>query len=208
MSTAPARFTFDLDLGNRQRRGALPDTAVDGMVQQARDEGVAQGLADAERTATGRLAAAADSLAQSAAAMARAVEDTQKTVLADAVGLSAAIARKLADSLIASQPIAELEALIAECLTSIESTPHLVVRCHPDLAGLIREATEARIAASGFAGRLIVIGDPEIGLGDGRIEWADGGLVRDSRAIAAAVDAAITNYLEARGIARPKETTP
>lgn len=209
MSTpAPARFTFDLDLGSRQRRSSgVTDASLEAMLQEARADGVAQGLAEAERQTNGRLAAAADSLAGSAAMMARALETAQKQALADAVDLSAAIARKLADSIIASQPSAELDALIAECLTTIESTPHLVVRCHPDLADTIRAATEARIASSGFAGRLIVIGDPEIALGDGRIEWADGGLVRDSASIAASVDEAIANYLDARGIARAKEST-
>jgi flagellar assembly protein FliH len=209
MSTpAPARFTFDLDLGGRQRRGsAVTDASLEAMLQEARSDGVTEGLAEAERLATSRLAAAADSLAGSAAMMAQALETAQKQALADAVVLSAAIARKLADTLISSQPPVELDALIAECLTTIESTPHLVVRCHPDLADIIRTATEERIAASGFAGRLIVIGDPEIALGDGRIEWADGGLVRDSAKIAASVDEAIANYLDARGIAGAKEAS-
>lgn len=208
MSTpAPARFTFDLDLGGRQRRGsAVTDASLEAMLQEARSDGVAEGLAEAERSATSRLAAAADSLAESAAMMAEALETAQKQALADAVNLSAAIARKLTDSLISSQPATELEALIAECLTTIESTPHLVVRCHPDVADSIRTATEQRIAASGFSGRLIIIGDPAIALGDGRIEWADGGLVRDSAAIAAAVDESIANYLDARGIGRAKES--
>jgi len=47
-------------------------------------------------------------------------------------------------------------------------------------------------------GRLIVMGDPEIGLGDGRIEWVDGGLVRDRAAIEAAIDERIAAYLAAR----------
>ena len=51
---------------------------------------------------------------------------------------------------------------------------------------------------SGFAGRLIVMGDPEIRLGDGRIEWADGGLVRDIGAISGEIDKRISAYLTAR----------
>jgi flagellar assembly protein FliH len=208
MSTpAPARFTFDLDLGGHQRRGsAVTDASLEAMLQEARSDGVAEGLAEAERSATTRLAAAADSLAGSAAMMAQALDDAQKQALAGAVALSAAIARKLAEGLVSRQPATELNALIAECLTTIESTPHLVVRCHTDLADIIRAVTEERIADSGFSGRLIVIGDPELALGDGRIEWADGGLVRDSAAIAAAVDESIANYLDARGIVRAKES--
>lgn len=208
-SAAPARYTFDLDLGGRQRAGrAMSDTALETVLAAARAEGHAEGLAAAQRTATGALAAAADSLAASAAAMAGALDEAQKQALAGAVVLATAVAHKLAGALITRQPIAELEALIAECLASIESAPHLVVRCHTDLADTVRAVAEERIATTGFAGRLVVIGDPEIALGDGRIEWADGGIVRDSATLAAEIDARIKIYLDARGIALPQETLP
>src|SRR5215218_9245534 len=121
MSTAaPARFTFDLDLGGRQLLGRpMSDAALDKMLKDARTEGFALGLAEAERSATGRLSAAADTVASSAAMMAKALDDAQKAALGAAVDLAAMIARKLAGSLIASQPAAELDTLIAECLTSI-----------------------------------------------------------------------------------------
>lgn len=208
-NAAPARYTFDLDLGGRQRAAAtLSDSALQAMLAQARAEGRAQGLADAERGATGKLAAAADSLATSVAAMARALDDAKKRTLAEAVMLATSVAHKLAGHLVAHQPIAELEALLAECLATIETAPHLVVRCHADLADTVRAAAEDRIAVTGFAGRLVVIGDPEIALGDGRIEWADGGIVRDSAALTAEIETRIHNYLDARGIALPKELLP
>jgi flagellar assembly protein FliH len=206
-ASAPARFTFDLDLGGRQRTAGRPlsDAALDTMLREAREEGIALGHAEADRSATGQLAAAADSVARSAVLMSDALERAQKAAIANAVDLAAMIARKLADSLIHSQPLAELEALIAECLTSIEAAPHLVIRCHPDLADTVRTSTEARMTISGFTGRLVVIGDPEVALGDGKIEWADGGLIRDTAAIIAAIDDRIAAYLDARGIARPSK---
>jgi flagellar assembly protein FliH len=185
----------------------MSDASLDAMLKEAREEGIALGHAEAERLATGRLSAAADSVARSAAMMARALEDAQKAAIANAIDLSATIARKLADSLIQSQPFAELEALIADCLTSIDSAPHLVIRCHPELADTVRMSTEARMTTSGFTGRLVVIGDPEMKLGDGKIEWADGGLVRNTAATDAAIDERIDAYLEARGIVRTKETS-
>ena len=121
--------------------------------------------------------------------MAAALDDAQKAALAEPPSTSPRRSpASLPTASSRSQPVAELETLIAECLTSIESAPHLVIRCHPDLADTVRAATEARIATSGFTGRLVVIGDPEVALGDGRIEWADGGLVRDRAAISAAID--------------------
>src|SRR5690606_22102844 len=102
--------------------------------------------------------------------------------------------RKLARHLLDREPTAEIEALVTECLASLDAVPHLVIRCHPDLADAIREIATARIATSGFAGRLVVIGEPEIGLGDARLEWADGGIVRDSAALEAEIDRRIAQF--------------
>ena len=105
------------------------------------------------------------------------------------------------------EPVAEIEALLVECLSTLDGVPHLVVRCHPDLAEAVRDMATARIQTSGFTGRLVVLGEPELALGDARIEWADGGIVRDIDAISTRIDAAVATYFAARGIApAPKET--
>ena len=45
--------------------------------------------------------------------------------------------------------------------------------------------------ARGFEGRLVVLAEPDIAAGDCRIEWADGGIERDSAAIDAAIGEAV-----------------
>ena len=46
--------------------------------------------------------------------------------------------------------------------------------------------------------RLVVLAEPDIAPGDCRIEWADGGINRDSAATTAAIDEAVKRYIEAR----------
>jgi flagellar assembly protein FliH len=207
MAAAPARFTFDLDLGRRDA-DASTERAAAGRASEAHAEGYAlgraEGLAEGERSATASsakaLAAAATGLADRVAAMAASMDDARKATVADAVGLAAGIARKLAANALAQHPEAEIEALLIECLGSLDGVPHLVVRCHPDLAEAVREIATARIAASGFGGRLVVLGEPEQALGDCRLEWVDGGLVRDTAAINAQIDDRIAAFLAARHI--------
>lgn len=212
---APAKFTFDLDLGRREERNSvITDSAMATMIADARTAGFAEGFAAGEQSvaakAAKQLSAAAIGLADQVAAMAANLDDTRKETLADAVALSASIARKLAGELMAHQPTVEIEALIAECLASLDGAPHLVIRCNPELAERVREIAQNRIASSGFSGRLIVMGDPEIMLGDGRIEWVDGGLVRDMDVLSDQIDTRIAAFLAARGInqdaERPEET--
>ena len=204
MTPAPARFNFDLDLAAPARPSRMvPEATLETAVAQARqeafEEGFAQARNSAETKAAEALARAAEKLAAQAASAISLVAEMQKEHLDEAVSLAGTIARKLAAHLIARHPEAELAVLIEESLASLERAPHLVVRCHPDLCDAIRETTEARMKTSGFAGRLVVMGDPDIRLGDGRIEWADGGLVRDIGAISGEIDKRISAYLTARG---------
>ncbi|MBL8594170.1 MAG: hypothetical protein JNK01_15915 [Devosia sp.] len=211
MSAAPAKFTFDLDLGRRQERNSLvTETAMASLLEEARREGREAGLAEGERTAVAKAAkaeaAAAESLAVRVAAMAASMDDAKKQAIADGVELSLSIARKLAGGLIAREPTVEIEQLVAECMATLDGVPHLVIRCEPALADAVRDIATSRMTTSGFTGRLVVLGDPDIAIGDARIEWADGGVVRDIRKLSAEIDAKIASYFAARGIRLNEET--
>ncbi len=205
MSAAPARFTFDLDLGRREEKNRLlTETAMAQLLAEARDAGFKAGFEAGEQGVNARaakqLAAAAGALGDRVAALSASLDDMKKQALAEAVDLAAAIAHKLAASLIDAQPVAEIEALVSECLATLDGVPHLVIRCHTEVADAVRQVAMQHIETSGFSGRLIVMGDPEIALGDCRLEWVDGGLVRDRAATAAEIDRRIAAFLAARGI--------
>lgn len=203
-SAAPAKFRFDLDLGHREERNAvLTDSAIAALVANAREDGRREGIAEGERAAAVRaaqsIAKSAQSLADHTAALNAALDDTRHATLAEAVSLAAAIGRKLAHHLLLREPTAEIEALVTECLASLDGVPHLVIRCNPELADAVRDIATTRIATSGFSGRLVVLGDPDIRMGDARIEWADGGVVRDSAMLEAEIDARISKFVAAGG---------
>lgn len=206
MMARPARFTFDLDLGQRTSPSAppvptMPEDLVAQLIAQAREDAYAEGLAAGERNATSMaaqtLAAAAGTLATQTAEMAAALDDASLATKREAIELAASIGRKLALHLLARFPTIELDALIAECMQSLAGVPHLVVRCHPSIADQIRDIATAHMQTSGFSGRLIVMGDPEIRLGDGKLEWVDGGLVRDIGEISRDIDRKIMAFLAA-----------
>jgi flagellar assembly protein FliH len=216
MAPSPARFTFDLDLGKRTTPTAppeptMPERLVAQLLAQAREEAYAEGVAAGERNATAvaaqTLAAAAGTLATQTAEMAAALDDASAQARREAVELAASIGRKLALHLLARYPTVELDALIGECMQNLSGVPHLVVRCHPAIADGIRDVATAHMQTSGFAGRLVVMGDPDLRLGDGRLEWVDGGLVRDIGAVAKDIDLKISAYLAARsGQAKQQES--
>lgn len=209
-SSAPAKFRFDLDLGHRQERNSvMTETAIAMLVASARDEGRREGLAEGERLATARAAQAtakaATDLADRTAAMSAALDDVRHATLSDAVSLATTIGRKLARHLLEREPTAEIEALVTECLASLDAVPHLVIRCNAELADAVRDIARERIATSGFSGRLVVLGEPDIQPGDARIEWSDGGIVRDSAALEAEIDERIARFIAAAGGNTPSQ---
>ncbi len=218
MSATPAKFTFDLDLGRNAEKGSLiTASALARQLEAARKEGYAAGLVDGEKTAIAKankqMLAAADSIGNQAAALVAGMEDLGRHATGEAVILAAAIARKLAGALVEREPAGELSALIADCMSSLNGVPHLVIRCTPELADAVRDIATQRMQTSGFAGRLVVLGDPDIALGDARLEWADGGVVRSSAEINAEIDRRIADYFAAHGIvtdivAHPDEEIP
>ena len=62
------------------------------------------------------------------------------------------------------------------------------------IMGQLEEIARAR----GFEGRLVVVSDATMAPGDCRIEWADGGVNRDSAATLSAIDDVVGRYVAAR----------
>lgn len=207
--SAPAhameKFNFDLDLGAPQpKKRALSEEMIEKIKNDAHQQGLAQGRIEGEQAAMQRieatLAGAVEKLASQGTEALLQVQDAQKTLHAQSVSLAHAIGVKIARGLIETKPAHELETLIGESLAGLNTAPHLVVRCHPDLVEILRDTVEARAVTAGFTGRLIVMGDPEIALGDGRMEWADGGIVRDTATAEAEIMQRVQAYLERHGL--------
>jgi hypothetical protein len=96
------------------------------------------------------------------------------------------------------EPFAEISALASDCFRQLVSAPHIAVRVNDALYAIAKERLEEIVRARSFEGRLVVLAEPDIAIGDCRIEWADGGINRDSAATEAAIAAAVDGYIGAR----------
>lgn len=197
--SAPVRFLFDTDFAAPRtlKTGptAVPLADHETALAEAEASGYRRGEADGRRAAreadAARLTAAIEALgAQLASTLAQADARTLE-IEGEAVALALAFARKLAGAAVAHFPLAEIEAAAEACFTELRQAPHLVARVAPDFVEGVRGALGAAAHERGFAGRLVVLGDPEVAEGDARLEWADGGVVRDAAAVAAALERAV-----------------
>jgi len=176
----PQKFSFDLDLGHRDEKARLiGDSELASIIKSAEERAYKKGFSEGENTAANQAATdltnAAKTIAQRTVEIAKTADQRQQQTLKDATDLAVGTGRKLAANLMARFPLAEIRSLIGECLAGLENVPHLVIRCHPDLVKAIEAEAQKQMKTSGFDGRLIIMGEPDIMLGDARLEWVDGG---------------------------------
>ncbi len=209
---SPIRFAFDLDLGQSSDKSrVIGENTLADMLKKAEERGYARGLSEGENAATATAAKAlsddAKKLVQKAHEIEAAADALHKKTMTDAIEFALSVARKLAGNMIARKPLGEIKDLISECFASLEDVPHLVIRCNPKLADKVKEEAEAQRKTSGFSGRLVILGEPEISLGDARLEWVDGGLVRDISAISAQIDERVSMFLDSQTAKQQPATT-
>ncbi|AVX03431.1 FliH/SctL family protein [Maritalea myrionectae] len=199
----PAKFNFDLDLSKATRDSQLiEDKELNQMLERARAEGHAQGYAEGEQSAQTvalqQIVAATQSLANQAGAFSQAMDKAQNEHLATAAQMGATVGKKLAAHLVAAQPETEIKALLTDSLSTLGKAGHVAIRCNEELSTHIKEIAEEHAANSGFEGRLIILGEPDIPPGDCRIEWSDGGLVREFATIAEQIEGKVAQYVQAK----------
>jgi flagellar assembly protein FliH len=66
--------------------------------------------------------------------------------------------------------------------------PRLVVRVHEDQFDAVNERVQEIATQRAYAGKVIVLADPDTVPGDCRVEWADGGIERNTAAVWSAVE--------------------
>lgn len=165
--------------------------AARGEGQQAGFEmGREQAMRDVARRAADAFEAVAAQLSRIDAAQAQAAAELRT----EAARLALAIAAKLAPCLIARRPLAEIEAVVADCLAQLPTEPRIVVRVAESLVEPLAERIDDLVRRSGFAGAVVLLGEPALALGDARVEWADGGAERSLARTLGAVEEVVERF--------------
>jgi flagellar assembly protein FliH len=168
-------------------------------IEQLKRDAHAAGMKAADQGHAKRSADALGIVAQKIDVLGGALEAALAPARADAAILAYVTAVKLAKVLIGSEPEAEIRALIAQCIAEQAAEPHLVLRVNDTLHDPMREMVTKLTETRGFAGRVHVIGEPQIQAGDCHIEWADGGLERNLSGALAEIEETIRNYVARMG---------
>jgi flagellar assembly protein FliH len=201
--SAPAKFLFDMDFAapaNTERQASRAEIAQ--LVADAEARAFRDGFQAAQKEASvesdRRSALAMEEIAIAMRSLAGNFKNVEGRVETEAVEVAVAVARKLCSDLVAAEPLAEIMALVADCLRHLTSTPHIAIRVNDALYDRARERIEDLAKRSGFEGRLVILAEPDIDVSDCKIEWADGGCTLNRATTDARIGELVDRYMAAR----------
>ncbi|MBO4226806.1 FliH/SctL family protein [Bradyrhizobium neotropicale] len=201
---APAKFLFDTDFSapTKSRERAATAAEIAQKVAEAEARAYRNGYDAAQHEAKvesdRRAALALEEIGLAIKTIASRFSGIEARMETEAVDVAVSVARKLCGEMIAREPLGEITALVSDCFSHLVSTPHIVVRINDALYEGARDKIERLAAQSGFQGRLVILAEPTIAIGDCRIEWADGGIVLERAAIDAKINELVGRYMASR----------
>lgn len=182
-----------------------------GDVERARAEGRVEGradaLAEAERSDQRRIATASEAIVAALADARREFESIRARGEASAIGVAAAIVRKMLPEFYRREGASEIVAMVSALLPSLINSPKLTVRLNGDECARLTQPLQAAAAAAGFDGRLLILADAGVAGGDCRIEWTNGGANRDGTRLWLDIEAALAAALPMPGANRITDQT-
>jgi len=185
MRTA-TKFMFGTDFREGGRRAA-----GEADLASARSEAFRDGEAHARQQAEGQITGLVSQLARTAERLLSQEDVRSAAIEAQAARVAIVTAKALAGAALAARPLGEIEQAVRECLSHARLAPHLVVRVNDAAVEAVETLIKRVAQESAYAGRLIVLGQPDIMPGDGRIEWADGGFAIDAQRLSRLVEQAV-----------------
>jgi flagellar assembly protein FliH len=188
---ASNKFLFDQDFSRRNVSTAthMADLA------DAERRGMEQGRQMAEMQINARLSEAVLRLGQIASSLFQNVDSHLIRMEEEAVMLAVELAKRAAGQALDKAPLAALEDITRRALQHVRGVPHLVVRVNEALVEQAEPLVTNLAQQNGYEGRMIVMGEPGICLGDARLGWADGGITCDRAAINTTIDTLLNDIL-------------
>ena len=156
-----------------------------GEVEKAKSSAFAQGKQEAAKEALGSLEREAknalDVLSKQLADLMKAEQDRDRQFQEDVLKLTHIIIQKLFPALSATQGLDDIESFVGKILAKQDKKAEMNVRVP---VRIVDEMTRRINENPDLADYLVYVkGDPSLGAGDCRIEWKDGGAIRDGEAL-------------------------
>jgi flagellar assembly protein FliH len=175
------------------------EAAVSEARKTALAEGQAKGKADATAQSERQTATALTAIGTQFAKIDGEVQAANGQLRETAVELSLTMVRRLFPEFARRHGLEEVKALLGRSLDTLRTEPRFTVRVASDQAEALRGEVEKLAQARGFEGRIAVAAEDGLKPGDCRIEWSQGGMIRNADEIWKAIEAAVEQALISTG---------
>lgn len=187
----PPEPTFKLSEVQEQVAAAVRDAR-----QQGIEEGKIAGRAEAETAAAKALTEAVARIDVGLQNLIKVEQASREARRQDTMRLALGIVQKMMPVWAARHGATEIETTLAQFLSELAGEASLTIRLHEGIAGQVGERIATIAARHGFTGSVNLVGDPEIGLTDCFVTWADGGIERDTARLWDDINRIAGNLLE------------
>lgn len=204
--TVPTKFAFDTIF---EENGAVhegptaaahrtgTDTHIEMMKAAAYEQGMADARAELENKTEDDQANLLKKLLAATTTLMSTADQNALISQQAATDIAHKIALTLAPALIKREPVAEIKAVITDCLQHLHREPHLTIRVSETALEEIRPFVEQMSRECGIEERVLLITDPNLGTSDCKVEWSEGGVSRALAEIQEEIDLIINRYLDA-----------
>ncbi len=200
---APAKYLFDRSFEPSQEAPSPEQqlrTEFEAELAQARkaafEEGHAEGLRAAQDNQEAAISETLSKVLANFTAITNDMESVRHDMQSKAVQIGLAAAETMAPEVIRRYPLEGLEALFKDCLEYADNPPHIAVRVNESLIEELQQRMESFAKQQGYQGEIVLVGDPEIPVGDAKLEWADGGIGHEAEATRSRIIKTVTAYLD------------
>ncbi|WP_296987906.1 FliH/SctL family protein [Thalassospira sp. UBA1131] len=167
--------------------------------EQGFAEGHKQGFDEAHQQIMASLEKAVGDVESEIAEKLAQIDEQQKRANAkineDAIHVALGVIRKLAPAWSKQYQMTEIEDIVRQCLANLFEAPKVMIKVNPELETEVGAAAQRIADSRGFSGKVVVVGEPDVAMGDCQVSWGDGTAVRDSARIWSEINAIIDNAL-------------
>ncbi len=167
---------------------------------RAREEGLAEGkrlgTEEASSTVDKQIADTLNTIAQQTQSLFEAQTEANEGLTHHAISVAAALVRKLFPTLNHQTAQDQVQSMLETVLAQLSGEPEIIVRVPADLAESLHERIQAVSELSGFRGNIKLLGDPGLTVGDCRLEWSSGGVMRSANDLARELDDIVARNLK------------
>lgn len=176
------KFLFDTNNFDKARREGADAVYSEEQINlartQARADGKAEGVKETRQQQEELTAKSLDRIALLMEKLAAAEEKRDIERMTDATKLAMRVAHKLLPQFAQKFALQEIERVILSAIEARKDEPRVAVMVSAAQLDPLKSRVDALALEKGYAGKLILIADDNLGPSDVRVEWADGGAER------------------------------